>query len=144
MINLFLTRKYFAPTYTIGRLFVRGVFCCDTLEDTVRDLNKDGDLDDQGEGKIPGKTAIPYGRYKVEIRWSPKFRRLIPWILDVKNFSEIRIHALNWATETEGCIGVGRNTIKGGLTESKQTERKLTALLKAYQEAGEEIYINVI
>lgn len=144
MVNIFSERRFFAPTYTIGRMTIRNIFSCDTLEDPVRDLNKDGDLDDPGEGKIPGKTAIPYGRYKVEIRYSPKFKRKIPWILDVKNFTDIRIHALTWATQTDGCIGVGENKVKGGLIHSKDTERKLTAFLLAYEEAGEEIYINVI
>ena len=144
MINIFSERKFFAPTYTIGKLSIRNIFSCDTLEDPVRDLNKDGDLDDPGEGKIPGKTAIPYGRYKVIIKYSPKFKRKIPWILNVKHFTDIRIHALNWPTETDGCIGVGENKVKGGLVNARKTERRLTALLAAYEDAGEEIFINVI
>lgn len=144
MINIFSERKYFLPTYTIGRMSIRGIFSCDTLEDPVRDYNKDGDLNDPGEDKIPGKTAIPYGRYKVEVRYSPKFKRKIPWIFGVNNFTNIRIHALNWHWQTDGCIGVGENKVIGGLIHSRETENILTALLLGYQKAGEEIYINVI
>ena len=62
-MELEVIRKYFKPTYTIGKFIVDMVKLCDTLEDPVRDLqdiNHDGDFDDPGEGKIYGETAIPY------------------------------------------------------------------------------------
>jgi hypothetical protein len=65
---------------------------CDTIEDKVRDLNQDGDLLDEGEEKVFGETAIPYGKYAMELSMSPKFKRLLPMILDVKHFTGIRIH----------------------------------------------------
>ena len=60
-MNLQLVRKYLNPTYTIGKLYIDGEYFCDTLEDTVRDLNKDG----ENEQKIRGKTSIPYGTYRI-------------------------------------------------------------------------------
>jgi len=145
MINIFLDRKHLKPEYAIGIMTIKeAFFACDTLEDKVRDLNKDGDLNDPGEGKVYGKTAIPYGRYRVKICYSPKFKRKIPFILNVPHFEYIRIHALNWPSETDGCVGVGENKVKGGLINSRKWEDWLTLILLRYQQKGEEIYINII
>jgi len=144
MINIFVNRKYLKEKYTIGQFFLGKKYYCDTLEDKVRDYNKDGDLDDAGETKIYGETAIPYGRYHVEIHYSPKFKRMIPFVYNVKHFKYIRIHALNWPGETLGCIGVGENKVKGGLIHSRYWENKITQELHAYQKLGEKIYINII
>jgi hypothetical protein len=119
-------------------------YFCDTLEDTVRDLNKDGDLEDYGEIKIWGETAIPYGRYKILVTYSPKFRRDLPLILDVKHFTGIRIHRGATHRNTSGCVLVGRNTAKGRLSEGEYYEKKLTMLLRQYQNENEEIFINIV
>ena len=100
--ELTLERLYLKADYTIGRLLVDGDYFCDTLEDRVRDYNKDGDLLDEGEGKVYGETAIPYGRYSVVVSHSPKFRRDLPLLLNVPHFTGIRIHAGNHAGHTEG------------------------------------------
>jgi len=144
MKNLTLERKFFKPEYTIGWLFMDGVRYCDTLEDTTRDLNKDGDLNDDGEQKIIGETAIPYGRYHVEVTYSPKFKRLMPLVLDVWGFVGIRIHRGRWPIHTSGCILVGENRIKGGLINSALYEKHITAILHTHQRMGEKIYLNVI
>ena len=77
-MRLELKRKALLPEYTIGDLFIDGKLFCNTLEDTVRDLNKDGDLNDHGEGKVYGKTAIPYGTYEVVITYSNRFKKQLP------------------------------------------------------------------
>jgi hypothetical protein len=144
MINLFLYRIFLNPLYSIGNLAIGERQFCNTLEDAVRDYNKDGDLDDLGEIKIPGETAIPYGRYPVIVTYSPKFKRKLPLIVDVKHFSGIRIHSGNSAKDTAGCILVGDNTSIGRLTNSSYYEKKITAILMAYLGAGEEVFINII
>ena len=144
MINLILDRKYIKEEYTIGTLYINGDYFCDTLEDKVRDLNKDGDLDDIGEEKVPKLTAIPYGRYKIEISMSPKFNRKLPLLLKVPHFTGIRIHAGNTASDSDGCILVGENKQKGKLINSRFWENKLTILLQMYQRVGNEIYINIV
>ena len=80
-MKLLLNRVYLHEDYTIGKLFVNGEYFSDTVEDKVRDANKDGDLLDEGETKVYGKTAIPYGKYKIELSMSPKFKRMLPLIL---------------------------------------------------------------
>lgn len=130
-MELKLVRKYCKDEYTIGHLYVvengEEIWVGDTLEDAVRDYNKDGDLMDEGETKVYGQTAIPYGKYEVKMTISPKFKNrywaaryggIVPLIDNVKHFTGIRIHIASNAAELSGCVGVGRNTIKGQLTQS--------------------------
>ena len=77
-MKLLLKRVYLGPSYTVGHLYVDGKRICETIEDKVRDYNKDGDLLDAGETKIFGETAIPYGKYIMDLTMSPKFKRLLP------------------------------------------------------------------
>jgi hypothetical protein len=144
MINLLLERFYLGTKYTVGRLAVDGMYLCDTLEDVVRDLNKDGDLDESGEGKIPHFTAIPFGRYRVIVTRSPKFKRELPEILKVHDFTSIRIHAGNDIDDTDGCILVGENKIKGHLVRSRYWETQLVERLKYFLMYGHELYINIV
>lgn len=141
-MELKLVRVFKSPMYTIGRLYVDGVFECDTLEDTVRDLNKDGDLNDAGESKVFGETAIPYGTYKIIINYSNRFKRELPRLLNVPYFDGILIHGgrtLTTAVDTHGCLLVGKNTKKGCLTQSRITMDSLFAKLKNAQDISIEI-----
>ena len=56
-MKLLLKRIALKPTYTIGWLYIDGQKVCDTIEDAVRDLNKNGRFDN-GEKKVYAKTAI--------------------------------------------------------------------------------------
>ena len=102
---LILKRKWFTDKSTIGELSLDNEFQCHTLEDTVRDPNNDGIL--QANEKVWGETAIPAGRYEIVISFSNKFQKKLPLLLNVKFFKGIRIHPLNKASESLGCIGVG-------------------------------------
>lgn len=113
--------------YTIGRLYVDGEYFCDTLEDKVRDLTR--------ETKVYGKTAIPEGTYEVTLRvQSPRFSQkkqydfckgYLPRLLGVPSFEGVLIHGGNTAADTEGCILVGKNTVRGMVTDSLATLKKL-------------------
>ena len=142
--ELLLQRRYFNPNYTIGKLSVDDEPFSDTLEDKVRDYNKDGDLLDEGEEKVYGQTAIPYGRYRVVVTYSPKFKRKLPLLLSVLHFEGIRIHAANWPTELKGCIAPGENKVKGGVVNSRYYERQLTTWLSLWQSRGEDIFITIV
>jgi hypothetical protein len=148
-MKLRLERKFLGSEYTIGKLYIDDVYFCDTLEDKVRDYNKDGDLLDPGEEKIYGETAIPYGLYTIIVNMSPKFKRLLPRLLNVKHFEGILIHGVRkgfvaTAKHTHGCILVGKNTVKGGLTESATYTDKLTLMLLAAQDKQDTITIEII
>lgn len=135
-MKLRVERLWKKPAYTVGRLFVDGKFFCNTLEDTVRDLSN--------EKKVYGKTAIPYGEYRVVYNWSPKFGRNLPRLLNVPAFEGILIHPGNTADDSAGCILVGRNTEVGRLTESRYTSDKLNVLIEDAQRRGESITIEIV
>ena len=125
-MELRLRRLYQKEKYTIGPLYVNGKYYCDVLEDPVRDLNQDGDLLDEGEGKIPGNTAIPYGTYDIILSMSPKFGRVLPLLLNVKHFTGIRIHT---GTKSDGCLVIGENTVPGKVINGKKYEQELIQLM---------------
>lgn len=139
-MKLLLKRIALRDTYTIGKLYVDNHYFCDTLEDKVRDLNKDGDLNDAGEGKVAGQTAIPYGTYKVTMDvQSPKFSQrasyawckgYLPRLLNVPHFDGIMIHSGNTADHSSGCILVGENRVKGQVLNSMNTLKRLYDILK--------------
>lgn len=134
-MKLQLKRRYKGPDYTIGSLYVNGAYFCDTLEDKVRDIPR--------EGKIPGKTAIPAGEYKVILSHSPRFKRELPRLLNVPYFDGILIHRGNTPNHTEGCILVGENKIKGQVVNSTQYEVKLVSMLREAASRGEAITITI-
>ena len=136
-MELTLKRIALRSEYTIGKLYVDGKYVCDTIEDTVRDLDKDGKFAN-GEVKIPGKTAIPYGRYEVTMKvrspkysnftkysWAKKYDGYLPRLLNVYQFDGVLMHVGNSALDSEGCIIVGENKVVGKVINSVNTFRRL-------------------
>ena len=132
-----LTRIAKRETYTIGRLAINGTYFCDTLEPTWRDIG----VGRPGR-KVMGRTAIPEGRYPLVVTFSPRFKRWLPLLLNVPQFSGIRIHSGNTADDTEGCILPGLNTSRGRVPDSYLWERRLVAELGRRPE-GEPVWITV-
>lgn len=119
-MQVVIWRKYRKDGYAIGRMYIDGVFFCNTLEDTDRGLMQSMSVGEIMNTKIAGATAIPVGQYKVARTWSPRFKRLMPQIMNVKGFAGVRVHAGNTANDTEGCVLLGDNTAKGRLTNSRK------------------------
>lgn len=126
---LTLDRKYKLPTYTIGKLYIDGEYFCDTLEDKDRGLTDDMTVGEISKIKIKKETAIPTGTYKVTITYSNRFKKSMPLINDVKGFEGIRIHSGNTDKDTEGCVLVGFNKVKGNVINSRDTYNKLFSIL---------------
>lgn len=129
-MKLELIRIANRPTYCIGKLYIDGVWFCDTIEDTDRGLDDSMSVDEILKKKIKGETAIPTGVYKIEITYSPKYKRMIPLLIGVKGYSGVRIHSGNTSKDTEGCLLVGRNTKVGMVTDSRNTYQRLFARLQ--------------
>lgn len=128
-MKLTLKRIALRPTYTIGKLYIDGAYFCDTLEDTVRDTNKSGKFDN-GEQKIKGKTAIPYGTYEIKWTYSPRFKKYTPQLMNVPSFEGIRVHAGNTSADTEGCLILGENKQVGKVLNSRATINKFYPIIK--------------
>lgn len=143
-MELLLSRRYLSNEYTIGDFFINGEKLCETIEDKVRDVNQDGDLNDPGEKKVYGETAIPYGRYRVELTMSPKFQRLLPILIAVKHFTGIRIHRGNRAIDSHGCILPGENKKKGMVLNSTKYEMIIVDRIFKAMLSGEEVWIDVV
>ena len=142
-MNLTLKRLNLTPNYTEGELYVNGVYFCKTLEDTNRDLNKNGQFDNN-EKKVYGETCIPYGKYKVILSYSPKFKRELPEILEVPDFQGIRIHRGNKIADTLGCVLCGEKVKNGYLSNSTPYEIKLVELFKQAKSRNEESFLEII
>lgn len=132
-MNITVKRIFKGPKYTIGKLSIDGHYFCDTLEDSVRPAGV----------KIPGRTAIPAGKYQIEITESIRFNRLMPIIKDVPGFSGVRIHSGNTAEDTEGCILVGFNRVKGKVLDSRKTFQKLFKILIVAVRGGETLEVEI-
>lgn len=115
-----IKRKIFTDKSTIGEMFINGKFFCYTLEDKVREV------------KIQGETAIPKGTYDTIIDMSTRFKKLMPHILNVPNFSGIRIHAGNTNKDTEGCILLGSHYTTDFVSNSVSTYNSFMQLLNGF------------
>lgn len=138
-MKLVLERIFKGETYTIGKLYVDGEYFCDTLEDKVRNLpatcpNTPKGLDCKCKEKVKGKTAIPAGTYRISYELSPRFKRKLPRLLDVPHFIGILIHRGNTDADTEGCILVGENKVKGKVINSTPYEKELCELMETTKE----------
>lgn len=144
-------------TYTIGRLYIDGIYFSDALEDKDRGLTQNMSVEKIKSLKVYGETAIPVGEYEITLDVvSPKFSKYkfymdacqgrLPRLLNVKGFEGVLIHCAEGSKGAEllqGCIGVGRNTIVGGLTDCKSTFRKLYNKLSEAKERNEQIWLSV-
>lgn len=139
-MRLTLIRIANRPTYCIGKLYVDGKWFCDVLEDIDRGLDDSMTEEEILKRKIKGETAIPTGIYQVLLTYSPKYKKIMPLINNVKGYSGIRIHSGNTAKDTEGCLLVGKNTKVGMVTDSRNT---YNALFKRLNQTKGKIIIDI-
>ena len=148
-------RKWKKETYTIGRLYINGEFFCNTLEDTDRGLKQSDPINTIQKKKVYGETAIPTGKYKIEMNVvSPKYSAVkwyqdlckgkMPRLLNVPCFEGVLIHPGNTPLDTFGCILVGENKVKGKLINSRETFKNLYKQLRTAADNKEEITIEIV
>lgn len=134
-MQLKLNRIFKTNTFTIGELYINEKYVMDTLEDRVRP---------EGE-KIYGKTAIPEGIYEMVLSYSPRFKKILPEILNVPNFTGIRIHCGNSSADSSGCILVGTwdGEKEDWISDSKIAFNELMSLLQKAADNKEKVAITI-
>lgn len=151
---LITVKRFELPTYTIGKLSIdNNSFKCNTLENPNRDKNRNG-VFDNGEVKVKGDTCIPYGKYKIDMNtYSPKFggraqyafcKGKLPRLLNVPSFDGVLIHIGNTKEDTDGCILVGYNKVKGKVIDSTKAFKELYEIMFTAHTKGEDIWIEFI
>lgn len=133
-MQLKLIRTKSNTAYTEGKLYIDGVYFCDTLEDQDRGLYQHMSLAEIKAVKVYGETCIPYGTYKVELTYSPKFKKIMPEILNVKGFVGVRMHNGSYTYHSSGCPLVGIKYKDGMLTNSRKTFNELMQKLQNQKE----------
>jgi uncharacterized protein (UPF0333 family) len=146
-VQLSLLRFHDDGQTTLGLLYVNNNFYCYTLEDTKREIKKDGE------------TRIPTGYYEVNFlqektdmtkKYQLQFPDWFTYHLHLKNvpgFSRIYIHNGGTHKDTRGCILVSDslNIAKDNtfLSNSKKTFEMLYKFLFKEISDGKKIYISV-
>jgi len=101
-MNMMLYRTQYLASCTKGNLYIGGDLFCFTLEPPLK-FN--------GTLNVPDKTCTPEGVFTVVRKASTRFERIVPVLVNVPNRSNIEMHPLNLPSQTEGCIGVGKQWI---------------------------------
>ena len=155
-MKLKLVRKWKKEGYTIGQLYVDGVFFSNTIEDKDRGLNQNMTKEKILFMKKPGITAIPTGTYEIALNvQSPKYKKsktmmqfcqaYMPRLLNVPGYDGVLIHPGNSASDTEGCIIPGKNDKVGWVSNSTNYFKDLYNKMKiASKSRGEKITIEII
>lgn len=153
-MKLLLKRIAKKDKYTIGKLYVNGVYFCDTIEDKDRKLDQSMSEANILNLKVKHETAIPTGTYKIVMNIvsgtfvkKQKYKEFcngkLPRLSYVKGFSGILIHAGIDQNSSSGCIIVGQNKQIGKVINSWETFKKLYKILENADLNGETITITV-
>lgn len=116
-MEILSVRKWYTSSSTISELYLNMVKAqihgapegqtitlgepireCFILEDTVRAPGV----------KIQNETAVAAGRYRLIVDWSNRFKKYCFHILNVPDFTGIRMHSGNTDKDTDGCLLVGQ------------------------------------
>lgn len=135
-MKLKILRDTFTPDYTLGVMYVDGALLGQTCEDTDRHL-------ESGGVKIPGKTAIPRGTYRVVMSFSPHFGRVLPEVQGVPGYAGVRIHGGNTAADTLGCPLLGAKRTDSGVRDCGAVNALLASMIAKEAEAGRDTWLEV-
>lgn len=134
---------------TISPLYIDGVMTCLILEDTDRGLDSSMSLDQLNKLKVFGKTAIPYGRYKIVVTKSERFSKLaghdvyLPLLLKVPAFEGVRCHSGNKPEDTEGCLLPGLTKTVNFVSKSKDAFNIVNEKINGALKLGHDVYITI-
>ena len=143
-MKLTIKRTIIRSSYTLGKLYIDGVYFCDTLEDKDRGLTQNMSVEQIKSIKVLGETAIPKGTYRVTLDVvSPKFSKYpfymqtcggkLPRLIDVKGYEGVLIHVADGPKRdslVQGCIGIGNLSAEEYLMNGKKVFVELYNKLK--------------
>jgi hypothetical protein len=142
-----VSRRFEGKSTTLSTMTVDGVASQYVLEDKDRRLTSEMKLSEISKIKVHGCTAIPVGRYKVDITYSNRFKRLMPILIDVPGFAGIRIHPGNTHQNTEGCLlpglKYGQENGEYMVGTSRVAADRLQSHIAAVLAMGEEVWITI-
>ena len=124
--------------FTPGRMYVNGLHFGFTCEDEDRRLETVGIKE-----KIHGRTGIQRGTYPLEVTFSQRFQRELPYVAGVLGFEGIRIHGGNRAEDSLGCILLGQVRTATGIAQCAATVNRLIAMIKAAEDKRELCWLEV-
>lgn len=148
-MEISIGREWKKRGYTISRVYLDGVrfgdgkAWCSCLEDEDRGLTQDMPPAEIKRRKIKGQTAIPSGVYNVVVTYSPRFRRNMPLVENVPGFDGIRLHSGNDASDTEGCLLWGENTVVGKVQNSRHWTGLIEERINAALKRGEKVTLRI-
>jgi hypothetical protein len=125
-VEIKIIRDTLTKESTLGKLYIDGRYFANTLEDVVRPAGE----------KVPNKTAIPAGRYRVIWNKSNRFSLkaghpvFMPLILDIPGFAGVRLHSGNRAADTDGCVLVGFDRHADAISRSRDAIDALYPLIQ--------------
>lgn len=145
-METYLHRKNLNEKNTEGNFYIpdetgKLKWFCNTLEDKVRALP--GQWTENC--KVFAETAIPYGRYKLLVTWSPHFGRKLTAVLNVPSFTGVRIHNGTTEKNSEGCILVSYhdNDTTHSLVNERNAMNDICDIIDKKQ-VSEDCWINIV
>jgi hypothetical protein len=125
-LHILSNRLTMTSKSVISNVYLNGEYFGYILEDVIRDK------------KIKHETAIDAGIYKVILTHSNRFNRIMPLLLNVPNFSGVRLHGGNTHKDTSGCPMIAKNRINDNMIQGS-LEKELTKIISKYDECTIEI-----
>lgn len=138
-MELTLQRRPTVRHTTIGDLSINGTWFCYTCEDVVREVVGKP----VSTWKIKGETAIPVGKYRINLVDSSRFGPDTLSLDDVEGFESIRIHSGNTSADTEGCLLVGMSSGDESIGTSRVALTQLKERLIPVIKSGEPVTISI-
>ena len=141
--DLYLTRQTLQTDRTFGEITWEQKHLCWTLEDEDRGLHSQMTPEEIKEFKVYGKTAIPAGRYQLELLWSPHFKKQMVHLINVTGYSGVLLHGGNTEADSLGCPLCAFNKYEDQGRIQGSAEAKIFAIVKDQISKGIEMYITI-
>ena len=143
-IQLFhLTRTASVKAAAGRENYTRGLFVLPDGRKFYSLEDEDRHLETNLEAKVLGKTAIPRGRYRLKVTFSPHFNKMMTLVEGVPGYAGVRIHGGNKAEDSEGCILVGTTLTTDGIRDCAAAVHEIEQAVRDAAELGIESWLEV-